>query len=197
MPPKVRVIKIEAPLFLKNAKIIYRNFVGEKKRFNKLGDRNFHVVIEDEKLADLLMKDGWNLKPFKPRLDDEEAMPGYHMEVAINFESSQPPKIIMITEIEVNDDSVECGTKIVRKGVILSEETAGLLDSAHILKTDIEIRPYNWGPDDSGRTGVKAYLKTLWVTIKADPFAEEYSDVILTNDPMSMLREVDPDERER
>lgn len=189
MPQKVRINRIEAPLFMKDAKIIYRNFVGEKRRFNKLGDRNFNVVIEDEQLATLLMKDGWNLKPFKPRPDDEEVIPGYHMEVAVNFESSQPPKIVMITEILIKDPSAEDGVKTVRKGVLLSEETVGLLDSAHILKSDIEIRPYNWGPDDAGRTGVKAYLKTLWVTIKADPFSEEYSDVILTNDPIASLRE--------
>jgi len=111
------------------------------------------------------------------------------MEVTVNFESSQPPKIVMITEILIKDPSAEDGVKTVRKGVLLSEETVGLLDSAHILKSDIEIRPYNWGPDDAGRTGVKAYLKTLWVTIKADPFSEEYSDVILTNDPIASLRE--------
>lgn len=195
MPPKVRVNRIEAPLFMKDAKIIYRNFVGEKRRFNKLGDRNFHVVIDDEQLATILMKDGWNLKNFKPRPDDEEAMPGYHMEVAVNFESSQPPKIVMITEVQVKDPLSEEGVKTIRKGVILSEETVGLLDSAQILKSDIEIRPYNWGPDDSGRTGVKAYLKTLWITIRSDPFAEEYSDVILTNDPIRSLREVEIDDK--
>ena len=197
MPPKARTNRVEAPLFLRDAKIIYRNFVGEKRRFNALGERNFHVIIDDEQLASMLMRDGWNLKPFKPRPDDEEAMPGYHMEVQVNFESSQPPKIIMITEVLVGSSLTEEGANIVRKGVILSEETAGLLDSAHIVKSDIEIRPYNWGPDDNGRTGVKAYLKTLWITIKADPFAEEYSDVILTNDPIRALREVNPEEMER
>ena len=194
MPPKVRINRVENPILIEDAKIIYRNFVGEKRRFNKLGDRNFHVVIEDEGFATILMKDGWNLKAFKPRVDDEESMPGYHMEVAINFESSQPPKIVMITESRIPDSEFPGGFKKVRKGAVLSEETAGLLDSAEILKSDIEIRPYNWGPDDNGKTGVKAYLKTLYVTIKADPFADKYSDIVLTNDPIKGLKEVDIEE---
>ena len=177
------------PILIQDAKIIFRNFVGEKRRFNAQGDRNFHVVLEDEAIIDLLLKDGWNLKPFKPRTDDEEFIPGYHMEVAINFESSQPPKIVMVTETIVQDPSSPDGNKQIRKGLILSEETVGLLDSAEIINCDLEIRPYNWGPDDNGKSGIKAYLKTLYATIKSDPFADKYRDVILANDPLSDLKE--------
>ena len=179
MASNERIRRVESPVIIEKARIIYRNFAGEKRRFNQQGDRNFHVVIEDEKVAAMLLRDGWRVKQFKPKDDDEETMPGYHLEVKVNFESSQPPKVIMVTN---------------KTGVVLTEETISLLDSADILTCDVEIRPYNWGPDDNGNYGVKGYLKTLYATIKADPFSERYADIKLTNDPLAGLK--DPQEEE-
>ena len=171
-PEKIK--RIEDPILIENARIIYRNFAGEKQRYNAAGYRNFHVVIEDEGLATMLMQDGWNLKKFKARPDDEDVLPGYHMQVVVSFESQQPPRIVMITN---------------KKAVILSEETVSLLDSAEIIKCDLEIRPYNWQLA-TGEHGVKAYLKTIYATIKADPFAEKYSDLEFSKDVMAGTNEL-------
>ena len=164
MPERIK--RIEEPIVIENAKIMYRNFAGAKQRYNASGSRSFDVVVEDERQAQLLMNDGWNLKPFKPRPDDEEeTFRGYHLPVKVKFDGAQPPKIIMITN---------------KKAVILTEETVSLLDSADILKCDMVIRPYNWVLDD-GSHGVKAYLKTLYATIQVDPFFEKYSDIKFIN----------------
>ena len=171
MAQKVTNIKrVEAPIRIENAKIIWTNFAGAKGRYNQPGFRNFHLVIEDEELADNLIRDGWNLKRFKPR-EDGSAPDGYHMQVVVSFEN-RVPKVMLITK---------------HSQTFLNEDTIELLDSADIISCDIEVRPFNWEQSD-GRHGVKGYLQTLYVTIQEDPFAEKYRHI-----PMTSTREVEGD----
>ena len=61
-------------LQIDDARIIYRNFSGTGSKFNREGDRNFAVVIEDPELADALINEGWNVKIKPPRDGDEATM---------------------------------------------------------------------------------------------------------------------------
>lgn len=149
MTAKVDNIKME------NARIIFRNFSGKASRFNPEGTRNFCLVIEDLELVDRLKADGWNVKATKPRDPDDD--PLYYIPVAVSY-ANIPPKIFMITSNNKN---------------LLNEETVGTLDYAEIKNIDIIVSPYSW--EVNGKGGIKAYCKTMYVTIEDDPFADKYN----------------------
>ena len=141
-------------LIIKNAKIRFRNFSGRPDEFTREGDRSFALVIDDENLANKLKEDGWNVRMRMPKNDGED--PWYHLKVKVKF-GDFPPKIIEVTS---------------RNRVPLNEETVGILDSAELKRVDVEISPYHW--EVGGRSGITAYLKTMYATIEEDPFAAEY-----------------------
>ena len=58
---------------IEGAMIIWKNFSGERDKFNP-GKRGFSVVIDDTVMADELRQEGWNVKdrPLQEGADDSE-----------------------------------------------------------------------------------------------------------------------------
>lgn len=141
-------------LIMENAKIRFRNFAGRPDEYTREGDRSFALVIEDEDLANKMREDGWNVKMRLPK--EEGAEPWYYLKVKVNF-NGVPPKVVEVTS---------------RNRVALNEDTVGILDTAELKRVDVEVSPYHW--EIGGRSGITAYLKTMYATIEEDPFAAKY-----------------------
>lgn len=149
MPPNDNTVLMEG------VRIIFRNFAGKEGQFNREGDRNFAVLL-DEATATLMTEDNWNVKWLKPRDEEEAEAPQAYLPVSVNFKG-RPPRIALITS---------------RGRTYLDEDSIEMLDWADIINVDLIVRPYEWTVNN--KSGVKAYLQSLYVTIEEDPLEEKY-----------------------
>ena len=148
--------KVTNNITIENARIGFRNFSGKEGKYNPAGKRNFCVFLESD-LAKTLEEDGWNVRYLNPRDDDEE--PQAYLQASVAF-GNVPPKIILISR--------NGKTKI-------DESEVNILDWAEFSNVDLILRPYNW--EVNGKSGVKAYLKAMYVTLEEDEFEAKYNDV--------------------
>ncbi len=150
---------------IEGGRLIFKNFQGkEELPYNKAGDRNFGVLLDDE-LAEQLKVDGWNVKYRPPRQDDGYEQPWLSVKVKYG---KYPPIVVLINS---------------NGKVRLTEETIDQLDWTLIKTADMIIRPYNYPAmvDKNGKeqrpAGVAAYLKSLYVTVQEDDLATKYADI--------------------
>lgn len=140
-------------IVMENARIIFRNFSGKEGQFNRPGKRNFCLIVNED-IASHLAEDGWNVKYLRPREEEDSPIP--YIPVSVSYEN-YPPKIYLISG---------------KNKTLLDEESCGVLDHAEIENVDIVVRPYCW--EVSGKSGVKAYVKNMYVTIREDEFEAKY-----------------------
>lgn len=141
---------------IENARLVFRNFSGKPDKFNSQGGkRSFSVVLEDSEFAKSLIREGWNIKQFNPSPDSDEE-PEHFISVKVSY-NNVPPHIYLCTK---------------KSKTLLTEETVGSLDYAEISNVDIVITPYQY--EMNGRSGISAYVKTMYVTVVEDEFADKY-----------------------
>ncbi len=143
-------------VLMENVRIIFRNFKGAEGQYNREGDRNFAVLL-DEDVAAQMAKDGWNVKWLKAREEGDVEQP--YLTVAVNFKG-RPPRVVMITS---------------RGRTNLGEDEVEILDWADLRNVDLIVRPYEWVVN--GKNGVKAYLQSIYATIEEDALDLKYSQV--------------------
>lgn len=142
-------------LQIDDAKIIFRNFEGRGDKYNREGDRNFSLLIEDPDTADSLIENGWNVR-IKPGRDEDEG-PFMRLPVKVKF-TDYGPNVYLVTGDRRNE---------------LDEESIGCLDNIDIESVDLDIRPYDW--EVNGRAGRTAYLQSMQVVQRIDRFAARYA----------------------
>lgn len=143
-------------LNLGNARIIYRNFSGKPTPFSKEkeSERSFCVIIDDPVQAQNLTDEGWNVR-IRPARDEEEET-FYYLPVAVRYDNI-PPMIYFVTS---------------KAKILLDETTVSKLDGAVFKNVDLIIHPSFW--EVNGKSGIKAYLQTMYAEIEEDPFAAKY-----------------------
>jgi hypothetical protein len=149
----------DGTILMEGVRIVFRNFAGKEGMYNREGDRNFAVLIDDQ-VAEDLASDGWNVKWLEPREDADEGEDRQaYLPVSVSWKG-RPPTIVLITS---------------RGRTNLDEAHVDMLDWADITNVDLIVRPYHW--DVNGKTGIKAYLKSIYVTIEEDELERKYAEL--------------------
>ena len=148
MAEQVATFKVE------DARLIFKNFAGKEGPMNRMGDRNFCVVLDPES-ATQMAQDGWNVRTLDGREEGDPDTP--YIQVAIGYKN-RPPRIVLISSTGRTQ---------------LDESSVEVLDYADMKTVDLIARAYNW--EVNGKTGVKAYLQTMFVTIEEDDLERKYA----------------------
>lgn len=161
------MLELTDTVLIENAPILFRNFTGrEDGPYNREGNRNFVVALDDPDFAAQLERDGWNVKYLKAREEDEA--PRACIQITVGYKI-RPPRVVMITSRGKTD---------------LGEAEVELLDAVDFETVDVIFQPYNWTA--AGKTGVKAYLKSMYATIREDHLDRKYGDIPNANTPHSV-----------
>lgn len=146
-------------VIVENGKFIFdTNFAGDPKK-DRFGsdERKANLVIPDIDLARELIDDGFNIRLTKPRVGEEEGfVPRYFVKVKLNYKSTWPPKVYLVTDED--------------KSVLLDEESVACLDDIWVDRVNAVLNSYE------GPNGKSLYVKSMEVYQKVDddPISAKY-----------------------
>lgn len=135
----------------------FRNFRGEKRKFNDEGKRNFNLALNlpVEALDDLAAL-GLNIKelPANEEYGDE---PLRFAKVNVAYGGKIPPELYLVAGKNMKE---------------LTQNELGLLDGARFTNVDLVIRTYHRDEDSC-----TLYLQKGYFTIEQDPISAKYADL--------------------
>lgn len=134
------------------ARIVFRNFKGEASQYNRAGDRNFALVIDNSEFAQRLSDEGWNIKVRPPR--EEGGEPFIYLPVTVSYKVPRlAPKVFLIRP---------------RKGTLeVGEGNIADFDDLEFSDIKLVVNPRHWVDDKTHEERIKAYLIEM-VARKAD-----------------------------
>lgn len=149
-------------IIIENARIApakFRNFSGMETMYNKKGDRNFVLFLDNDKARELEAVGApvtW--KPDRYNEGEMRAQMKVHVKYTDRMGNRLiPPNVVLVTS---------------RGQTKLDEETIGMLDTAEIAKCDLILNIYSYtSPMGSGNS---AALRTMYVTLEEDELANKY-----------------------
>jgi len=155
-----------------DATLNWLNFKGKEGMYNREGQKTFCVDIDVE-VVEPMMNDHWNVKFHKAQPGEEgphivpDPRPNAKPGDMINLERPyvpvearwdvRPPRIVMITSAGRTN---------------LTEDTVEILDWVDMETVDLICRSYRH--ETQGKVMLKAYLQTMFVTIREDALERKY-----------------------
>lgn len=147
-------------LTLIGARLIYKNFAGAPTKYNKEGDRNFSVLIEDPSLESSLIESGWNVKVSRYERDGE-LIEIHHLPVKVSYAKFPPIANLILPDGRVKLDQINIGQ----------------LDWTKASNVDLIISPFYYDAFAGHPAGIAAYLKSIYVTPYIDDLESKYADI--------------------
>lgn len=149
-------------LEFENADILtksWRNFSGKNNKYDS--HRFFHISLTEEE-ANVLRKDGWNVREWNPTNPSEPTM--WVLKVTIDYEIGERypqyrPRIFKVREQ--------------KRPLLLSEDLLDDLDQKIFTLANVEIRPYDW-KIQNGNSGRKAMLSSMFFKVAENSFGAKY-----------------------
>lgn len=143
---------------LEGVEIGYRNFSGRETEFNAKGSREFVTFLPEDVALDMQSL-GWNIKSSTPREEGDAVR--YYLPCFVRLDSEfRPAHVVMVTS---------------NGRITMTDETISSLDYVEISNVDIIVRPYEW--THRNKTGVKAMVQSMYVTIVEDPLSLKYNSI--------------------
>ena len=154
-------------LEFEDAKVIFRNFRGEDYGYNAQHKKGFSILLNpDDYDIKGMIADGWNIKPLKPREGYEDEGVNYHLPVEVRWDKL-PPVIWLITQTGISEEG-----RPRYKRTKLDEESSFVIDTADVIQVQVKISGNSY--DVNGNTGIKAYLKEMFIELAPDRFEAMY-----------------------
>jgi len=141
---------------------MFRNFRGEKRKYNDAGKRNFNIALDlPAEAIDELAGLGLNIKELAPK-DEEYDEPLRFVKVNVAFGGKVPPNLYLVAGKNMKE---------------LSENELGLLDGSRFTNVDLIIRTYHRDEESCS-----LYLQKGYFTIEQDPISAKYANFEQSDD---------------